>query len=391
MGGCRCTFRDCKKNSSNSPRMHFFRFPCKDPERCKKWALNADHVEFLKLTTSQLKNKAVCGDHFDLKCFMNFKKDSLTKFAVPTMARDRNGEIKIYQCNESELAELVYPMKEETNNINLPSEESMEESDCQIDSSTHETLDDFSEDLTLLSNRKSNHVKHKLLNSNIELNKTPILNHHLGKLSTIKDMETNKRSVGPPINVNRKRNHSESTSEQQPLLELSEYESLSPSPSSQTTSRHVDSIPPTKIEKTTSDDSNDFKQLYLKTISEHSKQIAQLKQMLATQTENAKREAANVESNALKSTSYTKVELFNGIKKYLNPRMVALLRIELFGSSEREYKIDEKQLAMDLYQQNKEVYEYMREEWRLRWPSKTQVAEWISISENDAEFSDDAS
>lgn len=41
-------------------------------------------MHFAKLPMPKLKNKVVCEEHFKNECFMNYKKDSLTKSAVPT-------------------------------------------------------------------------------------------------------------------------------------------------------------------------------------------------------------------------------------------------------------------------------------------------------------------
>lgn len=74
----------------------------------------------------------------------------------------------------------------------------------------------------------------------------------------------------------------------------------------------------------------------------------------------------------------SKAHLFNGIKKYLNPSMVSLLRMEMFGCSERPYKVDEKNFAMELYElKASNAYEFMRDEWRFRLPPKKDVEQWI--------------
>lgn len=77
----------------------------------------------------------------------------------------------------------------------------------------------------------------------------------------------------------------------------------------------------------------------------------------------------------------TKPQLFNGVRRYLNPSMVALLRMELFGDPEREYRPDEQEFSMELLNQsvntNINVFDYMRSEWRFRLPPKNVVEQWI--------------
>uniref|UniRef100_A0A1B0EUD5 Uncharacterized protein n=2 Tax=Lutzomyia longipalpis TaxID=7200 RepID=A0A1B0EUD5_LUTLO len=71
-----------------------------------------------------------------------------------------------------------------------------------------------------------------------------------------------------------------------------------------------------------------------------------------------------------------KLQLFNAIKRYLNPSMVALLRMEMFGGMDREWKEDEKEFAVELYNLGINVYEFMRDEWRFRLPPEKMVKEW---------------
>lgn len=86
----------------------------------------------------------------------------------------------------------------------------------------------------------------------------------------------------------------------------------------------------------------------------------------------------------------SKPVLFNGIKRYLNPSMVALLRMEMFGEAEREFKPDERDIAMELMKlplddaQPGSVYEFMRSEWRFRLPPRNSVLQWIQEREDNA-------
>lgn len=57
--------------------------------------------------------------------------------------------------------------------------------------------------------------------------------------------------------------------------------------------------------------------------------------------------------------------------------MTALLRIELFGNAEYEWKADEKRIAADLLRLGPETYEFMRDEWRIRLPPASTTSEWM--------------
>lgn len=78
--------------------------------------------------------------------------------------------------------------------------------------------------------------------------------------------------------------------------------------------------------------------------------------------------------------SLTKAQLFNGIKRYLSASMVSLLRMEMFGSSEREWKSDERHVAVDLLRLGENVYKYFTDEWRFRLPALRDVRNWLSQS-----------
>lgn len=90
-----------------------------------------------------------------------------------------------------------------------------------------------------------------------------------------------------------------------------------------------------------------------------------------------------------KGPHMNKVQLFNGIKRYLNPTMVAMLRMELFaGSPDRQWKADEKTLAVELNNLGEKVYDHFCDEFRFRLPSKKDVQKW---EEEALEDDDDAS
>lgn len=106
MGGCRCSFRSCPNNSANSPKMHFFHFPTKFPERVQQWAQYSDNMHFVSLPESQLRNKVVCQNHFRDNCFMNYLHDKLTKRAVPTLLTLDTGEVLDFEIESEDKREM---------------------------------------------------------------------------------------------------------------------------------------------------------------------------------------------------------------------------------------------------------------------------------------------
>ncbi|KAB0801212.1 hypothetical protein PPYR_05566 [Photinus pyralis] len=86
MGGCRCSYKNCKRSTNNSEKnFHFFHYPSKDYERSLKWIANARKPLFLDLPKDQLRNKVVCQNHFEPHYFTNVSKKRLIQAAVPTL------------------------------------------------------------------------------------------------------------------------------------------------------------------------------------------------------------------------------------------------------------------------------------------------------------------
>lgn len=401
MGGCRCTFRNCPNNTKNSPSLHFFRFPIKDGERCKKWALYANRVEFLKIPISQLRNKSVCGIHFADKFFMNYKKESLIRFAVPTLNRlaDGNGMYEV-EIDESKISELVYPI-EATNLIDLPMEQEIRPTLLNEEEEQGQNIIAITRNFSEVSNRS----QPTILN-NIKRDESTSIATKIENKNFVVETNTNslKRSYGSrPIRI----------IEQKKIKIEQNNVSVTPPKQRKCTktitvgiaeTSEDDSLPDVADDTTGSEQSNEkntnkkcelnvYKKMYLDSVAEHAKQIDELKKMFAESLQRneakAKPPTNPTSSNDVSSVrvekgpAMTKIQLFNGIRKYLNPTMVALLRMEMFGSSDRDYRPDEKQLSKELFIQSADVYEYMRDEWRFRLPAKSQVEAWLKENDED--------
>lgn len=86
MGGCRCSYRNCKSSTKLGGDLHFFHFPVKNKDRCREWIINAKRPEFQNLPIDQLRNKVICGLHFENHCFTNIHRKRLVHDAVPTLS-----------------------------------------------------------------------------------------------------------------------------------------------------------------------------------------------------------------------------------------------------------------------------------------------------------------
>lgn len=110
----------------------------------------------------------------------------------------------------------------------------------------------------------------------------------------------------------------------------------------------------------------------LEKLAEQSRQIAELKELLE------KKEMPKIEK-----TQLNKIQLFNGIKRYLNPTMVSFLRMEMFGGNDRQYKPDEKDLCTELFSLGVDVYKHFSDEFRFRLPPVREVESWNADKGNE--------
>lgn len=395
MGGCRCTFRECTNNSINSSGKHFFHFPYKDNERCKKWALNSNKIAFLKLPWTQLRNKTVCEDHFSDASFMNYKKERLTKSAVPSIYRTKDGKNQECELDEGMLAAVEYNFKDKVNDeksIDLPNENTVApEQQLQLNQTSSpqqqpsryslkvgiDGLENDNETTLILSewhepeSSVSKAVKAKpIVNDN---RKPTVLNSSCQK--RVKRFSV--REFQEKAKIRRVVIKSEPHAIPESLSNDIEIEESASKVVSKTygkqsaTNTVAAHEPPNEIAvnmqcdgdmalveigaahtpvKTKNEQEQNSKTVDLskcmELMAEQVKQIGDLNKLLA-ETQLAKKEAPNQSSSSSTSSStstissdvrhirvekgpaMTKVQLFNGIRKYLNPSMVALLRMEM--------------------------------------------------------------
>lgn len=133
--------------------------------------------------------------------------------------------------------------------------------------------------------------------------------------------------------------------------------------------------------RTLKTDYDNVQQKYLTMEQKYWKLQALQNQEATVTTSNKSATPTNVSTPAVSANSLSKAQLFNGIKRYLSASMVSLLRMEMFGSSEREWKNDERQVAVDILRLGDTVYKYFTDEWRFRLPALRDVRNWLSQSE----------
>ncbi|KAG4067071.1 hypothetical protein HA402_000062 [Bradysia odoriphaga] len=421
MGGCRCTFRNCDNSTQNNPSMHFFHFPFRDIQRCEKWAEYSNNLAFLQLPISQLRNKVVCEIHFKEPCFMNIKHERLTKFAIPTLLRAKSGEIVDLQIDQSN--PTIYDVQ-------------------KVKTSKHYEPPTYNSTIKLLNNRASkvqsasalreeptasdtfveaatfefaDQCQEEDLNESVEISEQTIVESEADEPTllngiTLTKVEINrfdpdcesdaaptytklKRKIQPAVKskVQNDRAISKDTAVKvdydEPEIEYLEYSSKRP-----------------KFFET---DNLVDKSVFADTMEKQKKEIADLKKIISDKLDKLEDSVVSKQSALLQQQTpvtqnandkpsrniieagptKTKIQLFNGIKKYLNPSMVALLRMEMFGDTDRQYKSDEKSLAVELLNVQSNIYEYMRSELRFRLPPKKDAESWAKeMSENGREI-----
>lgn len=429
MGGCRCTFQKCDNSTSNNPGMHFFHYPYKQTERVQKWINNSSNLDYVDMPSNKLRNKVVCEDHFKITCFMNYKKESLVKTAVPTLMKLESGEIIDLESATIEIEFLdeaktdfsdVSPSKPiilnnrkrdvEQNIIDLMPDIGNKDS-FLLEVKQDEKQECKKRKMDILENVQINAPVKKVINNVIKigspnnhpikvLNKfikkddssapvTKLLNTGvtLTKLKTVYKNPLEKKSIPQrteapkddpkPVPKPVEAESSDIESEEDPLIEST-----------------INTIEPIPIPQIISQETID-KELYIQTMSDQAKQIEELKslmkEMIVKNSEKQTPVTVKVkeeQSPKLSKSNLNKVQLFNGIKRYLNPSMVALLRMEMFGGNEREWKSDEKDFSVELLNLGPSVYEYMQEEWRFRLPAKKDVEKWKVDKGDDSDMDD---
>lgn len=109
MGGCRCSYKNCKSSTRTTEHLHFFHYPIKHRERCRKWIEQACNSNLFDLSEDQLRNKVVCELHFEEKCFTDKRsRRRLIHSAIPTLDAECQHERRKlqYRKNQTQTDEI---------------------------------------------------------------------------------------------------------------------------------------------------------------------------------------------------------------------------------------------------------------------------------------------
>lgn len=367
---------------------HFFHFPIKNRERCIQWCVYSNNMDFLSLPDEKLKNKVVCDFHFQQNFFMNFKREKLNKTnAVPT----------IYVTDEGEIDLLEQPMDwVEVNQAQAEIPEVAGQKNIDMDEYPDTIEFEVSELPPPVKKAKTDLKPVKILNiEHIEVPKVKIV-QSTPKPKTFPSVprpssvtKTTVKTISPPKGYSIRRVSPPQRVEQVANVIKYDTEELTELPEMmiyETDEQHVEMV-------ASNETNNEIKTI----LQQCMKDNAEIKELLISQQKSTANRDSQSSSSSVTQQDVTinqshlnKVQLFNGIKRYLSPAMVALLRMDLFTSSApRDFKPDEKVICTEILQFGPEVYNFLLDEWRLRLPSRDKVEKWIE--EKQLQDEDDAS
>lgn len=335
-------------------------------------------------TNKFYRNKVICDFHFKENNFMNYKRERLTKtIAVPTIyiEPETNAEVDLLE-NPTDWVE-ENKKKSECTTYKQPDDINMDEQTNSANSSIVEENTSIEQPLRKKIKSEFFAPVVRILNGRGNLREDGSFQQVFKKLPTAKQSSPLVVKLSPDSFTIRKFVKPEITAipaiPKQPVIECFEEE-------------FATIEPPITSKSTATAKSEQPRSEELKPVLEESiRQLAEIKEMIKKQAEAPSPSSRkDSEDNInISQSQLNKVQLFNGIKRYLSPSISALLRMELFAAPGREYKKDEKIICQELLQLGEKTYSFLHDEWRLRLPAKAEVQQWLDEKETDED--DDAS
>lgn len=343
MGGTRCVFRDCQVSTQRNPKMHFFKLPVRDPNRLEAWLRNCGRADILNVAREKLLNRAVCARHFRYECFMNYKLDRLIPNQIPTLVRiskelawdlghlDENGEATMVKVANPTLQHLIPPQNFECPLGFIEDERFDRKLEAKRRSAPRPlAMDAIKKQKIMHEQEKESINKMKVLE--VRHPEESVEDESVKAAETIIDDQ--KQDIPVVMETSRLPSLSDQILEE---LQL-KYDQLKAN----------------------------FDQLSAENIA--------LKESIVKVEAQPK---VNTSSSSAPAPQLSKSQLYKGIRKYLGPSMGALVRMEMFGGGEREWKEDERVFAKELLQLGEDVYIHCSDEWRFRLPTLRMTRSWL--------------
>lgn len=345
-------------------------------QRAIQWAIYSNNMPFLDLPMEKLKNKVICDLHFSEVSFMNTKREKLNKTtAIPTIYINSN------DYKETDMLVEPMPWIEENKRKQIPSSFSskidIEDSSDSIKIEAVETLPKVTQGIKRKAEPLQSPTTVKILN-------TRVLNAYAPNRESSTPLQRLKKLPTAPVTKVLSESYTihrvPSTPQPKPSPVVTKQEIIQPA--NQFDVYDVSDLPVqfSSIESDTEIQMqspprppvDDLKPILLDSL----KQIAELKKIMQEKKPPEASPQVKAETSNISQSHLNKVQLFNGIKRYLSPAMNALLRIELFSNPSREYKKDEKIICQELLDLGEPTYDFLTDEWRLRLPAKNEVEQW---------------
>uniref|UniRef100_A0A182QIN0 THAP-type domain-containing protein n=1 Tax=Anopheles farauti TaxID=69004 RepID=A0A182QIN0_9DIPT len=420
MGGCRCTFQNCENGTANRKDLHYFRYPVRDLKRMDVWMKNANREDLRGLPLDKVCNKVVCQVHFQREMFMNELRERLTKTAVPRLMPQENGSLLNVETGE------LYPCDDTTE------EKSVEEEPKPSSPVQNKTMKMIEHNAMWTAPDEPEVKKIKILNSQSPIVNRPIVDVpckviRIKTPATAGGLTMHRRKV-PALRDQNPQQQSQRQQKQQEVqimpIKTLEFNALDNENSTEELLEHheidIDGVYLEEVDQTVDGSERSFAvstrsqqseamsasvfnlpqapsapvvpPAVLEKLEQNGREIERLQKLVQQLVDRPQAEltvaptAAPAKVVMEKGPQLTKALLFNGIKRYLNPTMVTLLRMELFaGPSERQWKSDEKSLAVELISMGEQVYDCFQDEFRFRLPPKSEAKQWKESGEIDAD------
>ena len=351
-------------------------------------------MDFLSLPPSKLKNKVICDLHFKEESFMNYKRERLIKNAVPNIYVKDGEEIDLLLNPEPYVIENNQkPVLSNSVSIQLNVSSPID----LVENKEHlyQLLDEVEVPVKRMKTDNIsaiNTIRQVMLKPIAASSKFTVLNKNVSQKSTnsprtLQDPVTSLvQATSKPIKlapalkkepVSKKFNVINNEVSKPTIEEslTSEYMVIT-MPMEEM--EEVDEIPVVEPILTPTVPTQEIPVDFMPMLMDSLKQIGEIKTILNVKQEKKPSTIKEESASPMTPSQLNKVQLFNGIKRYLSPAMQALLRIELFSNPEREYKQDEKVLSTEILKLGNPVYDFLCEEWRLRLPPKKDVQLWIN-------------
>lgn len=406
MGGCRCVYRNCQSSTNTVHGLHYFHFPIRDQKRCDEWIKNSRKQSFYSMPREKLRNKVICSLHFEDKYFTNEKHDRLIHNAVPTLGCEDAPDEEVLENTDTS-------RKKEENITLIPTSEDNTKfilSDEGFSGMSYTIYDDNVVPTSTLpqyqqTDQKIYAVLRKSANANTQIQKVikrPKFMTSVVKIQpatknikqeaaaekniTSYSLSTDGNDVKVELSQTQKDDFDqliESKENEVPLLnndvtlqKKGENEfSISVLPDIQQNVVDTTEIQNEVIITKNKPDKREFavtpEKEYIRQIRSNSKQIVELKRLINKQNRLHKFLLQKKQlCKFRKKEKFNKFKIINGLKKFLKPSLLAILKLELLANEDIVMTDEEEKFILQLYTEDPDCYNVLRKKYKWNLPTE---------------------